>query len=159
LAFAAVAVAVGGLWAASAVITSQHNSRTPKGDVGGVVTLGKTKQLAKHINGDNQPTFFPDTSGNHLRDLYVQHVGTDLDHGWVVFAAQVPDEGDGCVWQWQRDQSRFRSSCDHARTLAADAPGLYHYPVTVKSGKVKVDLRAAPGAEPATTSTTTAGGG
>lgn len=148
LALAAVAVAVGALYGASVLMTNRHNAKVHEGEVGGVVTIGKVTQLARHINGNDTPTFYPDTSGNHLRDLYVQHVGTDPDRGWIVFAAQVPEEEDGCVWQWQRAQNRFRATCDHGKTLSADAAGVPHYPVKVDHGKLKVDLRGRPGQAP-----------
>ncbi|MEO9224153.1 MAG: hypothetical protein ABI276_04100 [Acidimicrobiales bacterium] len=148
LALVAVLVAIGVLYGASVLLTNRHNSQIREGAVGGVVTVGKVSQLAKHVNGDNQPTFYPDISGNKLRDLWVQHVGSDLKTGWVVFAAQVPDEPDGCAWAWQRNQRRFEATCDRSKVLAADAPGLYHYPVTVKGGKLRVDLSVTPGQVP-----------
>lgn len=148
LALLAVGLAVGALYGASVLITNRHNARIHTGEVGGVVDLGAVDRLAKHINGSNTPAFFPDSSGNHLRDLYVQHVGARSDRGWIVFAAQVPGETDGCLWRWERSHSEFRATCNRRKTLSADAAGVPHYPVTVKGGKLKVDLRVLPGEEP-----------
>ena len=144
LALLAVLAAIGVLYLASVVLTNRHNSHLHEGDVGGVVTLGKVSQLAKHVNGNNQPTFYPDTSGNKLRDLWVQHIGSNLDTGWIVFAAQVPDEADGCAWGWQRNKDEFVSTCNAKKVLPADAPGLYHYPVKVDKGKLTANLATNP---------------
>jgi hypothetical protein len=145
LALVAVLAAIGVLYGASVLLTNRHNAGIHNGEVGGVVTLGKVSQLARHVSGDNQPTLYRDLSGNDLRNLWVQHVGSDATSGWIVFATQVPDEADGCNWSWEPDHHRFVATCNHKKVLGADAPGLYHYPVKVVKGKLQADLSSTPG--------------
>jgi hypothetical protein len=132
------------LWGASVVLTHRHNSGTHSGTVGGKITLAKASKLADEV-AKHGPIFYPDVSGNHLRDLYLQHVGAEPTKGWMAFLVQVPGAHQGCVWQWQAKRGQVVASCDPERTLAAAAPGLQHFPTTVtKGGKVEIDLTTTP---------------
>lgn len=144
LAVSTVGLVILVLWGASVFITHRHNGRNPSGTVGGQFDAGKAEKLANEIHDHHQPVFFPDVSGNHVVNLYVQHVGSDPRKGWVVFDVQVPRAKTGCVWRWQSDDHRFRASCDRRRTLAADAPTVDHYPVRVVKGRLKIDLTTNP---------------
>lgn len=129
------------VWGASVLLTNRHNSRAPERTLGGVVKLGDAKNLAKKIDSARRPIFFPDVSGNHERDIYLQHRGTDPKTGWTAFLVAVPNAESGCVWEWNDGLDRFDASCDSGRHAPADGAGLVSYPVKVEEGTIKVDLR------------------
>ena len=68
------------LYGASVLLTNRHNDRAQGAPAGGIVSLGTTKHLAQEISDGAQPVFFPDTSGNGLRSVYVQHSGATRRH-------------------------------------------------------------------------------
>lgn len=162
LAGATILVGMLALWGASVLLTNRHNGRAGARTLGGVVSLGKADTLAKSIDKARRPVFYPDVSGNHERDLYLQHRGTDPKTGWTAFLVAVPDAPAGCVWQWNDGLDRFDASCDAARHAPPDGAGLVRYPVRVEEDTVRVDLRSStpgPGTtappEPGTTTVTT----
>lgn len=158
LAGATILVGMLVLWGASVLLTNRHNDRAGTRTLGGIVTLGKAETLAKSIDKARRPVFYPDVSGNHERDLYLQHRGTDPEAGWSAFLVAVPDAPDGCVWQWNDGLDRFDASCDPDRHAPADGAGLVRYPVRVEDDTVKVDLRSStpgPGTTPTTEPRTT----
>lgn len=115
---------------------------------------GNAKQLAERIadtGKDGGPRLYGDVSGRKDRDMILQHLGSDPDTGWSAFLAAPIDKPRDCTWEWQRARSQFRASCDHSRTAPADGAGLPQFKVTVRGGKVDVDLNAAD--RPSTTTT------
>jgi hypothetical protein len=151
LAVGAIVVGMAALYGASVLLTNRHNGRAPTSPAGGIVSLGTTKHLAQEISDGAQPVFFPDSSGNNLRAVYVQHSGPDRDTGWTAFLAQVPGAANDCLWQWNATTRQFDASCDHTRHAPADGAGLETYPVVVADGHLKIDFR--------TRTTTTINGG
>jgi hypothetical protein len=99
------------------------------------------KRMAAEIDEDG-PIFFGDISDsdNAKRDIILQHLGDDPDTGWYAFRAQPDDKGRDCEWQWQPDEELFRAECDRSLTAPADGQGLESYKVTVRDGKLDVDL-------------------
>ncbi len=142
LAFATILVGMAALWGASVLLTNRHNGRAGTRQLGGIVKLGSVSKLAEQIDTARQPIFYPDVSGNHERDLYLQHRGRDLGTGWSAFLVAVPDAPDGCIWKWNDGLDRFDASCDRSRHAPADGAGLVRYPVTVRDDHVEVDLRS-----------------
>ena len=77
------------------------------------------------------------------RNIYVQHLGSDEDKGWVSFDARAEGAARECFVKWQADQSTFTDPCTQ-ETYPADGTGLAQHPVTVSpKGRVSVDLRSA----------------
>lgn len=142
LAGATILIGMLAIWGASVMLTNRHNARAPHRTLGGVVTLGKAEKLAEQIDKARSPIFFPDVSGNHERDLYLQHRGSDPNTGWSAFLVAVPDAPEGCVWKWNDGRDRFDASCDPGRHAPADGAGLVSYPVRVEEETLKVDLRS-----------------
>jgi hypothetical protein len=142
LAVGAIVAGMVALYGASVLLTNRHNERAQSAPAGGVVSLGTTKHLAKEISDGAQPVFFPDTSGNNLRSVWVQHTGASLDTGWTAFLAQVPGAANDCLWQWNATRRRFDASCDPTRHAPADGSGLETYPVVVADGRLKIDFRS-----------------
>lgn len=141
LAFTAILVGMLALWGASALFTTQHNSRAPQRSVGGIVDLGPAKSLARQIErGKGVPLYFPDVSGNSARSVYVAHRGTSPDTGWSAFLAQVPGKPNSCLWQWNTKQKAFEATCDPTLKADRSGTGLTHYPVRILKGRLKVDL-------------------
>jgi hypothetical protein len=102
---------------------------------------GKAAQLAPEI-AEHGPVLFQGLRGRGL-DLYLQHVGTDVVHGWLAFKADPPG---GCVLRPQPAQHTL--ACNGV-TFPGDGRGLDHYAVTVDSkGKVIVNLQVSTGTIP-----------
>jgi hypothetical protein len=156
LVIAGIAIVVGVvvLWLASAALTARHNRQSGLVATGGVVELGDASRLAAQFQrGGNVPIYFPDVSGNAQRAVYLTHTGAASATGWTAFRAQVPDEDTSCQWEWNTDTRRFDASCDPDRHATVDGAGLERYPVAVRDGKLRLDLRTTGTA----TSTTTPG--
>jgi len=119
------------LWAATVYVSRGHG----KGDLAPQQEffLGKTKALV-----DRTPFLLPDASPSHARDLYVQHLGSDQESGWLAFSALAPDQADReCFLTWA--SGRFEDPCSHA-TFPADGTGLTQYHVRLDDGRLYVDL-------------------
>ena len=97
------------------------------------------------------PFLVADASPGGDRDIVLQHLGDDVEAGWVAIAARPPDVPRNCAIQWQTDDQVFllldedgavSDDCDGAE-YPADGSGLETFPVTVEDGKLDVDLNAA----------------
>lgn len=91
---------------------------------------------------DGGPLLFSDVGGG-LRDIYLQHGGTEPLAGWTAFDARFPGSGRECTLQWDRGAGVFRepAGCPTQRTVPADGAGLPTYPVTVTSDNLlEIDL-------------------
>ena len=113
---------------------------------------GSAQRLADEID-DRGPIFYGDVSGNKDRDIILQHLGDDPETGWYAFRAAPVDKDRSCTWQWVPNEDLFRAKCDKSLTAPADGEGLQQFKVTVKDGRLDVDLNA--DARDATTTTTT----
>jgi hypothetical protein len=110
----------------------------------------RAKDAAEKIAAGG-PILYADTAGGH-RDIYLQHLGTDPETGWIALAARPAGVSRACTLRWDADDEVFRlldgsgkvsGECD-GREFPADGNGLPTYPVTVDSdGKLDVDLNAA----------------
>ena len=155
IAGAAIVAGVVLLWVASAALTARHNRQVGDGASGGVVELGNASRLAAQFDrGDRVPMYFPDVSGNARRAVYLVHEGRRSSTGWTAYLAQVPGEDDSCQWEWNTETGRLDASCDPQRHAGADGGGLKQYPVVVQDGKLRLDLRQDPTADPLVTTTT-----
>jgi hypothetical protein len=87
---------------------------------------------------DSVPFLLTDPIGGG-RDIYVHHLGDDVEKGWLAFSARAPGQGDrSCSLRWTGDE--FDDPCTHA-TFPADGTGLRAYRTEVRHGEVFVDLR------------------
>lgn len=154
VALVGIVVMVGGLFLAAKVISPKTGSGV--GDVKlGDTTFqgGSTQRLAKEI-AERGPIVYGDVSGRKDRDIILQHLGDDPDVGWHAFLAAPLDKGRDCTWQWQAGEELFRAKCDPSMTAPADGAGLPQFRVTVRDGRLDVDLNA----DARTTATTTTTG-
>jgi hypothetical protein len=106
------------------------------------------------------PILFPDPA-NRGRDIYLQHLGTDPEQGWLAFDARPLGEGRDCFLQWEPTSRTFvdNGECSRTYSFPEDGEGLPQYPATVNDdGKVVVDLNAAERGTTTTASTTTDNG-
>jgi hypothetical protein len=99
---------------------------------------------------DGGPLLFSDVSSGN-RDIYLQHIGDDIESGWFAFDARRVGQSRNCTLEWRPAESNFRDPCD-GTVVAADGAGQPSYPVTITDrGKVVIDLT------PDATDSTTAG--
>ena len=107
---------------------------------------GNASARAANI-ADGGPLLFSDVSSGK-RDIFLQHIGTDVNAGWFAFDARRPGQARDCTLTWESTQASFRDPCD-GTMIPADGTGLLSYPVEVTDkGKVVIDLR---GQAPSTT--------
>ncbi|MBU3701014.1 MAG: hypothetical protein FGM58_03075 [Acidimicrobiia bacterium] len=88
---------------------------------------------------DGGPLLFSDVSSGN-RDIYLQHIGDDIQTGWYAFDARRVGQSRNCTLVWQPAESTFRDPCDDT-VVPADGAGQPTYPVTITDkGKVVIDL-------------------
>ena len=88
---------------------------------------------------DGGPLLFSDVSSGN-RDIYLQHIGDDIESGWFAFDARRVGQSRNCTLEWRPAESNFRDPCD-GTVVAADGAGQPNYPVTITDrGKVVIDL-------------------
>jgi hypothetical protein len=101
---------------------------------------GDVDRIAAEVD-DRGPILYPDLVGG-ARSIFVNHVASDPEEGWVAFDAVAPGADDDCVLEWQPDDSIFVDPCDGSE-FPADGEGLPQYPAEVDDGHVVIDLNAA----------------
>ena len=108
-------------------------------DEDGLVVLGKTEDLAEQIE-KNGPILVPDQSPSGDRDIIIQHLGDDLDEGWVVIAAHPPGEDRDCTLRWKADDGRFED-CNGLTYPVDGGSDLPRYPTRVQDdGRLYVEF-------------------
>lgn len=139
-----VLVAIGGVLAAvgiAAVVLIAAGSGGVETNLGAdEFSAGRTETLASTISRDG-PVAYPDLLGRD-RPIYIHHLGTDLDEGWLALDAVAPGQADECVLEWDGD--RFSDPCS-AATYQPDDPEIRAYATRVEDGVVLVDLRGPAG--------------
>lgn len=128
-----------GLWAATVLLNRSPSTDLQIGDP--TFQGGRASRLAAEID-ERGPIFYGDVSGRKDRDMILQHIGDDPKKGWHAFLAAPVDEPRDCTWEWQADEELFRAKCDRSRTAPADGAGLPKFRVTVRDGRLDVDLNA-----------------
>ena len=98
----------------------------------------RTDSVAGAIARDG-PVLYPDASPNRARDIYVQHLSTDPDQGWLAFAAQAPGAARECQLEWDRASTSFVDPCSGLR-YPADGEGLTRYAVRLDGDRLYVNL-------------------
>jgi hypothetical protein len=99
-------------------------------------SAGRTDAIANAIEREG-PIAYPDLLGRD-RPIYIHHLGTDLDEGWLAIDAVAPGQPADCVLEW--DGRRFADPCREA-TYAPTDPDLGTYPTRVEDDRLLVDLR------------------
>jgi hypothetical protein len=140
-----VALAVG-LAFGIAALANQGRVDVRLGD--DVYPVPNAEERAEEI-AQNGPTLMPDLAGGD-RDIVLQHLGTDVEEGWIALAARPSGVSRDCFIQWQADEAQFRllagdeqrtDECD-GRTFPADGGDLPRYPVEVVDGDLEIDINA-----------------
>lgn len=98
---------------------------------------GKVSRIAPEI-ADRGPALFSDVASG-TRDLYVNHLGSTDDSGWVAFSAREAGASRDCYVEWVGTETQFRDRCS-GTTYPPDGTGLEQFPVSVVSGRVVVDI-------------------
>jgi hypothetical protein len=150
----ALAVAAGGVVAAigvAAALAVLANRGTVDVRLGSETFAKQDAEDAAERVAEDGPILYADTAGGD-RDIVLQHLGDDVEEGWIALAARPPGVSRECTIQWDPEAQVFRlldsseevsRECD-GREFPADGEGLPTYPVTVDSdGKLDVDLNAA----------------
>ncbi|MEO1064190.1 MAG: hypothetical protein AAFZ07_22445 [Actinomycetota bacterium] len=109
-----------------------------------VFDLGNTTRIAAEI-ADRGPILFPDV-GEGNRPIYVNHLSSSVDTGWVAFSALAPAPPADCVIEWDEDAELF-VACD-GRTFPPDGAGLDPFVIAVDGSIVSIDLNFAERDEP-----------
>lgn len=135
----AIVLLMGGLFLASVALSNRKSTDLNIGDQ--TFQGGSTKRLARVI-AKGGPILYGDVSGQKDRDMILQHLGKDPATGWHAFLAAPVDKPRDCTWQWQEDEHRFRAKCDRSLIAPADGKGLSQFEVTVRDGRIDVNLNA-----------------
>ena len=98
----------------------------------------RTGSVAAAIARDG-PVLYPDASPNRARDIFVQHLSTNPDEGWLAFAAQAPGAARECQLQWEAASESFLDPCS-GRRFPADGEGLTRYAVRLDGDRLYVNL-------------------
>lgn len=109
-----------------------------KANLGSPLLRFNAERLAAEID-ERGPFLFKDPL-NRDREVYVQHLGDDVDEGWLAVRAYASRVSLDCLLRWDAGTGRFRDPCTSA-TYPADGTGLTTYPALVDEGVVSVDLR------------------
>jgi hypothetical protein len=112
--------------------------------------IHRIDDLARRIADDAPEAYGDPTGGN--RPIIVQHLGDDVDTGWVVILAVAPGS-ETCAVNWDADDDVFRD-CE-GETYPADGTGLEQFPWRVDDHTLFIDLGRGPSSEPSPTTTST----
>ena len=92
--------------------------------------------LANEISS-NGPVLFPDLVGRN-RPIWITHAGNDPQTNWFAFLAQVPEQSDSCIAQWDSNNSNFFNSCNSKNKFPPDGTGLQQLTWQVVKGELRV---------------------
>jgi hypothetical protein len=140
LALGGVALALGlavGLFVFAIPSITSHNQTVLQAGAA-PINAGSAKSRAADV-ARSGPILYPDQSGG-TRDIFLQHLGTDRNKGWLAFDARKAGASRQCTLIWSQVARHFTDPCTKA-TVAADGAGLVQYRVVVdRDGDVVVDL-------------------
>ena len=106
------------------------------------VNLGDDEFELEDVEGaaeriaESGPDIFPDPTGGN-RPILVNHLGGDVEEGWVAVLAIAPDT-EACIVSWDADEDVFRD-CE-GTAYPPDGEGLTAYPTRVEDDTLFVDL-------------------
>jgi hypothetical protein len=107
--------------------------------------VGRADVFAERIEEQGAPILFKDPSTSQVgRELYVQHLGAEVEKGWLAIEAYAPTTGArrlACLLTWDRGAGQFVDPCTK-RTYPPDGTGLATYPGEVDDrSAIVIDLR------------------
>ncbi|MDP9402438.1 MAG: hypothetical protein M3P85_03725 [Actinomycetota bacterium] len=121
------------------VVAVRFAAQNPEqANLGSSVLSLDAERLAREV-AKRGPVLFKDPL-NRDREIYVQHLGTDADKGWVAVSAYASRASLDCLLRWNAGRRRFADPCT-GRSYPADGQGLATYPAPVTGGIVRIDLR------------------
>jgi hypothetical protein len=106
------------------------------------INLGDDEFELENLEGaaerieESGPDIFPDLVGGN-RPILVNHVGDDVDTGWVAVLAIAPGS-EACIVNWDADDGVFRD-CE-GETYPPDGEGLDQLETRVEDDTLFVDL-------------------
>ena len=99
---------------------------------------GQVAAIAESIEeGDGLPLLYQDVADGD-RHIFVQHLGDDIDEGWVAFSAFDPDRPE-CLVEIDREAAELVNECT-GETYPRDGSGLRFYETRVDGGDLFVFL-------------------
>lgn len=102
---------------------------------------GSVERMAAEID-ERGPIPYQDPASRG-RDIYLNHVGDEVDEGWVAVGALAPGQDDrSCALR--PDGDGFVDPCTDER-YGARGDGLTTYATEVEDGRLYVDLRSSTG--------------
>lgn len=120
------------------------------------INLGDDEFELENIEGaaariaEDGPDIYPDPTGGS-RTILVNHVGDDVEEGWVAVLAIAPGT-EACLVNWDADDDVFKD-CE-GTAYPPDGEGLDQLPTRVEDDSLFVDLGRGPSNDPTTTTTT-----
>ncbi len=107
-------------------------------NLGSSVFRFRADRLAREVE-ERGPFLLKDPL-NRGREVYVQHLGTNPEAGWLAVRAYASRVSVECLLRWDRNRKEFIDPCTD-QAYPAGGEGLTTYPAKVEAGKVHVDLR------------------
>lgn len=120
-----------------AVLANRGDVKVRLGD--DLFDAGRVESISGPIS-DEGPLLFSDAASGG-RHIFVQHLGDDLQSGWLAFSAFDPNDK-SCLVDWKGGQELFVNRCDPEVTYPADGKGLRQYGTTITNGRLQVDLNS-----------------
>jgi hypothetical protein len=106
--------------------------------------VGSAKVFARAIRRDGPILFKDPLTKRPGREIYVQHLGTDVDEGWLALDAYAPGapRRERCILRWDAEARAFTDPCGDAQ-VSEDGAEVRTYPGDVDDrGIVVIDLKA-----------------
>lgn len=105
--------------------------------------VGRSDVFARAIRRDGPILFKDPLTSRPGREVYLQHLGSNVAAGWFALDAYAPGapREERCILQWQAAERVFTDPCGNA-VIPADGTGVRTYPGEVdERGAVVIDLR------------------
>ncbi len=94
-------------------------------------------RMSESIDTDG-PVLFPDIASG-TRDIWLQHVGSDIGEGWFAFDARLPGVGRECNVTWDIADRTFTDPCTGV-VHPEDGEGLPQIPVFIDETILVIDI-------------------
>ncbi|HUR19036.1 MAG TPA: hypothetical protein VMZ51_08920 [Acidimicrobiales bacterium] len=121
------------------VVAVRYAAKNPeKTNLGSSVLSLDADRVAREV-AERGPVLFKDPL-NRDREIFVQHLGSDPDKGWVALRAYASRVSLDCLLRWNGSRRQFVDPCTK-RAYPPDGEGLTTYPAPVAGGVVRIDLR------------------
>lgn len=109
-----------------------------------IFSPGPADEFAAVI-ADEGPIFLPDLAQGD-KDIWLQHLGDDVDEGWIAFAVRQLEDPKECFADWDGGSRTFVGTCDET-AYPENGDGLQQFPVSVDpDGDLIINLNTSPDA-------------